>query len=264
MKNKWLVILLTALIFISIAILGVTSVYRIDKVTLNAYDVSGAAQAEEEVLQQKLSKLYVGENMFFADEKEAEKLLQEFPCLRLSAFKKSYPNRIIVEVTEEAEVYAVGGVDNNYYILSGDGTVLGVRNSYINRLDGAENVLLKGMQVSGHRGGALTGDKNYLTALSICRKTDELLNGIRRNVVGLEVLTQTPDGVALPDGVTIFCMTMREGVKIYIYNPSSNTEQKTQKAIEKYLSLNDGERLTGKITVSDNSEEIIVTYSTKE
>jgi hypothetical protein len=38
-------------------------------------------------------------------------------------------------------------------------------------------------------------------------------------------------------------------------------EEKAQKAIEKYLALSDLERLTGRIAVSDNDGEVLITYS---
>ncbi|MBR2375652.1 MAG: hypothetical protein IKA88_05135 [Clostridia bacterium] len=261
MRKKLLIILLTTLVFLSAVFLGGATVYRIDAVTLIAHDVSDAAKAEEQELVARLEQSYKGDNILFADRSEATKLLAEFPCLRLSGFKKEYPNRIVVEVTEDPEVYALQSSSDSgeYYILGETGAVLGVRDSYINRLDGEKNVLLQGVTVTGDRGEVPTGDARFAPMLAVCAKLSELLGGIRRNVICVEALTQTPDGIEIPQ--TIFRITLVEGVKLYLYAPETYTAEKTQAGLEKYFALSDVERTTGRIAVSEVNGELIVTYS---
>lgn len=257
-KTIW-VIVLTAVIFLSLATLGVTSVYRIDTVTLNASVVSEEAKAEAALLQNKLEDAYDKKSSFGVDETKAEEILAGFPHFRLTGFEKSYPNRIIVSITEDAEVYAVSAGGDNYYILGADGMVLGIRNSYTNRLDGADNVLLKGLQVVGEKGAYLSGDECLVPLLTFCQKVSDTLSGIRRNVVSVEVIKNTS---VLEEAR--FKITMREGVMLYIGNPTKMTEEKACLAIEKYLSLSDEERLVGRIAVSDKDGEVIVGYSEKD
>ena len=50
MSKKIAVIVLSALVFVSIVVLGVTSVYRIDEITLNSLVVTEIAKTESEEL----------------------------------------------------------------------------------------------------------------------------------------------------------------------------------------------------------------------
>lgn len=258
MHKKLTVILLTVLVFLSAALVGISSVFRIEDVSLTASVVTDAAKAEAEELQTRLRAAYDKQISFFADEEEAEEILSDFPYFRMISFTKSYPDKIVIVVKEDAEVYAVSceGAEGQYYILGADGTVLGIRDSYVNRLDGAANVLLKGLTVAGTRGGKLSGDDCLTTMLAVCEKMSSLPIELRRNVVSVEVFARNPE--------IIFKVTMREGVVVYIGNPKTMTEEKTEAAITKYLSLTDAQKLTGRIAVSDKEGQLIVAYSEKD
>ena len=257
MHKKLIVILLTVLVFLSAALVGVTSVYQVEDVAVKASVVTEVAKSEAEALQVRLKAAYEKQVSFFADEDEAEEILADFPYFRMVSFTKSYPDKIIIEVKEDAEVYAVPSTTvGMYYILGADGTVLGIRESYVNRLDGAENVLLKGLSVTGEKGSKLTGDDCFSTMLAIGAKMAEMPIELRRNVVSIEVFTRTPE--------TIFKVSMREGVAIYIGEPNTRTSEKTEAAVNKYLSLSDTQKLTGRIVVSGVAGELIVVYSEKD
>ncbi len=258
MHKKLIVILLTVLVFLSAALVGVSSVFRIEDVSVTASVVTDAAKEEAEELQARLRVAYDKQISFFADESEAEEILADFPYFRMISFTKSYPDKIVIVVKEDAEVYAVPceGAEGQYYILGADGTVLGIRNSYVNRLDGAENVLLKGLQVAGTRGSKLSGDDCFTVMLTVCDQMSKMPIELRRNVVSVEVFARSPE--------TIFKVTMREGVVIYIGGPKELTAEKTQAAINQYLALTDAQKLQGRIAVSDNEGQLIVAYSDKD
>ena len=78
-KRNVIAILLTAVIFISAAVLGVSAVYRVNAVTLDASVVSEAAQAEADELQKLLLERYKDESVFFVKPEEAEADFAEFP-----------------------------------------------------------------------------------------------------------------------------------------------------------------------------------------
>ncbi|MBQ8284302.1 MAG: hypothetical protein IJX75_04330 [Clostridia bacterium] len=257
-KKKILVIVLTSIIFVSVMMLGITSVYRIDEITLNSLVVSEIAKTESKELEERLLKAYDKDSYFSCDSKKAETLVKEYPYFRLTAFKKAGPNRLIIEIKEDAEMYAVPVLEqqNLYYILGADGVVLGIRETYINRFDGKDNLLIQGLNVNGEEGKTLTGDWVVHSLFTICNQASKLLNGIRRNITLIEVIRK-----ASAEEETILKLTTREGVKIYVRNPASMPEEKAQKAIEKYLALSDFERLTGRIAVSDKGGEVLITYS---
>ena len=254
MRRKILVVVLTALIFLSVGILGFATVYRVESVTVNASVVSEAAQEEAQALQGRLNEAYKKDGILFVDDEKAQEIIKEFPYFRITSFEKDYPNRLIISIQEDAEVYAVAQENSsNYYILGADGTVLGIRETYVNRLNGEENVLLKGLTAMGEKGKLLSGDECIPSMLTLCNGLSEKLNGIRRNVVSVEVYSRSPQ--------LIYRIAMREGVKIYVGNPKTNTEEKAKLAIDKYLSLSSEEKLTGRIMISDSTGTVVVVYS---
>jgi len=259
-KTIW-VCVLTAVVFLSMVAVGIATVFRIDEVTLRPTIVSQAATEEIDVLHERLSAAYENESYFSADKKPAEKILKDFPYFRMTSFKKRSPNRIEITVTEDVEAYAVPvkGEDSRYYILGEDGVVLGVRDTYINRLDGASNLLITGLDVTGEKGKMLVGDDCVEELFAFCGVVSQSLGGIRRNVVSIEVLKMTSAAEE-----TFFRLTMKEGVRIYVGNPYVMTTEKAQAVIEKYLSLTDSERLTGRVAVSERAGELVIGYAEKD
>ncbi len=256
MQKRFWVILLSAIIFLSGAVLGISAVYRVDKVTVEGSLVSEEAEAEEQVLQEKLEAAYEKTSIFFASEKEAQDILEEFPYFRLIGFEKAYPNRLIVKIIEDAEVYAVETADVGYYILGADGTVLGTRDTHVNTLNGAENVIIKGVRVTGENGKVPVGDEQFPFVLSLCKELSVLFEGIRSNVVSVEVIYRGPE--------IIYCATMREGVKLYFGSPSEKIQEKAEAGVVKYLSLTNEEKLSGRIVISETNGKIFTSYAEKD
>lgn len=256
MQKKVLVILLTVLVFLSACVLGVTTVYRVDEVTLivQAVSESEEAETEEKALRDSLLKVYKGDSILFAKKKNAQKTLESFPCFRLTNFEKKMPNQIIVKVTEDAEVYAVECAENGYYILSGDGMMLGERTDAKNRLDGENNLIMQGFTATGKRGQQLAGDDAFTSALAFCKELSTLLTGIRKNVLSVERVTMTPDGTAIPQ--TLLCFRMKEGVKLYVNQPEMLTKEKAAAGIETYLSLSIEQRTKGAITLLETATAV--------
>ena len=254
MKKLW-VILLTVLVFISGSVLGISSVYRVDTVTLKTNLVSQEAKQEAEALQVRLETAYADDSIFFADNTKALEIIKEYPYFRVSAFEKEYPNRLVIEVTENAETYAVEKSDGGYYILSSDGTVLAIRDTHVNPLNSEVNVIFKGLNVSGNVGGKIGGDECMESVLNLSESISKRLGGIRRNVVSVEVFARAPE--------TIFCFTMKEGVKIYIGSPSVAVEEKAKKAIDEYMALSNAQKLSGKLVILDGDDGILAIYSAK-
>ena len=71
-KKKFVTILLSVVLFIAIAVLGVANVYRVDSVSLVASTISAEAKEEAKELQKRLNEIYMGGNTLFVDEKAAE------------------------------------------------------------------------------------------------------------------------------------------------------------------------------------------------
>lgn len=264
--KKTLVIILTALVFLSCIALGFSAVFRVESVQVDCVTISDEAKTEVQDLQKLLTDAYKRESTFTVKEERAREIVDGFAYFRFVSFQKAYPNRIVVEVVEDSEVYAVANADGGYYILNAEGTVLGIRDDYVNRSDSTGtqyNVLLSGFTATGVKGESLVGDGNFPYLLSICQKADETLGGIRRNVVSAEI-----QGGASPETV-VFKLSMREGVNIYLRNPTQALLERTQAVISYYLSkdgngLTDQQRTRGSLVVYLGADGIKCVYSAQD
>ncbi len=261
MRRKILIIILTAVLFIGATFLGVSATFRVDAVTLNSSEISQPAKAEAEELLQRLEEVYVKESIFSVKKSDADAVMAQFPYFRITSFKRSYPNRVVIDIAEGEEVYAVVNTEKEgeYYILNGEGTVLGVRADSNNRLDGERNVLLKNYTCSGQKGERLTGDTALAPTLTICSEIMQRLDGIRGNVCSVEVVarTNTAHGIVL-------MLQMQEGVKIYVYAAENSTQEKAAVMVDAYLGLSVENRLSGSLMVYENTKgEVAMAYRPK-
>ncbi len=239
MRKKVLTITLTILLFLSVAALAVSTVFRVERVGVIARLTAQAGVSAED-LQKELQAAYEKDSTFSVDKDKAEEIVGKYPYLRITGFEKNYPDGLVITVVEDCERYAVESA-NGYYILNAEGVVVEFRAEANNRLDNAPNVLLKNLTLSGEVGGTLSGDPTWNSMLTLCNAMDKALGGIRKNVVSMEVWK--------PSSKTYYSIAMREGVKVYVEEPSLLTEEKAKSAVDKYLSLTDEERMTGRITV---------------
>ncbi|MBE5744514.1 MAG: hypothetical protein E7355_00040 [Clostridiales bacterium] len=260
--KKVLIILLTVLVFLSGTVLGVSSVYRVDEVVVDAKIISAEAEMEAAELKNCLQAAYEKKFTLSVKDTEANAILEDFPYFRITSIEKKYPNRLIVHVAEDDEVYAVSRAEGGYYILNREGTVLGIRDNYINRSDEtkkAKNVLIEGVTVTGEKGQTIAGDDALGYLFDFCARVDELLQGIRRNIVSIEKIQA---GVSA-DTVMLKLVTF-EGVNIYVNTPSVNAGEKATAAVETYLSLEDGQRTRGMIAVADVGGVVKAVHSDKD
>ncbi|MBO5736382.1 MAG: hypothetical protein J6S04_01110 [Clostridia bacterium] len=254
MRKRLWTILLTVFVFLSGTALGLSTVYRVDTVTVNVNYVTEAAKVEGAVLQERLQEAYEGASTLFVKQKNAEDVLKEYPYFRITGFEKSYPKRLVIDVTENAEVYAIEKTaGQEYYILSADGVVLDVRNTHVNLLNGEENVILKGLLVAVEKGKQPTGDVCFASVLSVCQELSSQLNGIRCNVVAVDLIRRSPE--------MVLTVTMREGVKLYISNPGELVKEKVEVALSEYSALSDAEKTGGRILLFENAGKIYADYS---
>ena len=72
MRKKAVVIILTTLVFISVAILGVSTVFRVRSARVDAQVISQAAMEEVEELQNRLQTAYDKDSTFRVNDKKAK------------------------------------------------------------------------------------------------------------------------------------------------------------------------------------------------
>ncbi len=253
MNKKIVTIVLTVLMFFSAVALGVSTVFRVDSVCVEGTTVTSEAKAQTLEIQEKLTAAYARGGIFSVKKQKAYEIMEEYPDFRITEIKKAYPNQLIFKIAEEAAVYAVesGG---KVYVLSAEGVILDVLSAA--EAQGSAMTRIKGLIISGKKGETPTGDDCFASMLLLCKGMNTSLSGIGRNILSVEVLRRTPQ--------TVYRAVTREGVKIYVDAPTALAEEKGAAAIEKYLSLSDGERMTGRILVVDAEGSVSAGYAAKD
>ncbi len=252
MKKKLLTIVLTAVLLLSVATLGLSTVFRVKSVTLKANLTAHSAVSAEE-LQAALQAEYERDGTFFVNDKKAKAIVAaKSPYLRVTGFEKSYPSGITITVSEDVEAYAVETA-GGYYILSREGILIEKRGSAQREGTLSPNVVVKGVVVSGKVGDTLLGDPAWAPMFALCTSVDDALDGIAKNVTTAEVFMRAPESA--------FLLTMREGVTIRVMDPEELTSEKGVVAVAAYNALTDVERTTGYIHVStDGSGKAVASY----
>lgn len=250
-----LTILLTALIFLSAAVLGVSTVYRVSEVSVLSSVISQEAKTEAAELKNRLQTAYEKKSVFECNDEQAKAIVAEFAYFRYVSFQIDYPNRLVISVSEDEEMYAVKREDGGYYILGKEGTVLGIRDTSANRSDGAENIRITGVTATGEKGASISGDGALPALFELGEAISVRIPEIRRNVVSIEVLRPAATETEMQ-----FVLTMREGVILYVHNPLSMTKEKTEKAMDEYFALASAQRLSGAIWIAENDGNVIAKY----
>jgi hypothetical protein len=253
--KKFITIVLTVALFITAAALGVNSVFRVESLDLKIQCVSEEAKAEAQELREELLSLYEKESVFAVKQEDADGVLANYPYFRITSFKVAYPNKLLIEAIEDAEVFSVKNGES-YYILSLDGTVLSVRETAENRSDNQPNVVISNMDVSGEKGQLCVGEK-INTILPLLKELSFHFNGLRANLVSVEF--QVVGG-----SIEQYNLTTREGVVIRVRQASELVQEKAERIAKLYASMEDGDRLKGSIyAASGNGNCAVVYYPTE-
>ena len=251
--KKIITIVLTAMLFISAVALGVNSVYRVSEVALEVNFVSEEAKQEAEELEARLQTVYEKRSIFEVSLEDSESVFAQFAYFRLTDFKKEFPNKIVVEATEDAEFFAVAKqATDEYYILGLDGTILSVRESASNRSDGAPNILIEGIEISGEQGKICTSEK-MRKLLPFLKELSARMDGLRANITKIEY-------TVYGGNVEQYNFKMREGVTLMLQKADEFVEEKASKVAEKYASLEDRELLGGYLYATNSAEKATVVY----
>lgn len=251
-KSLW-VIVLTAIVFFAVVMLGALTVSRVERVEVQAKLISTEAETEAAALRERLVETYKNERSFSVKSEKAKEIMSEFPYFRMTEFRVVFPDKIAVKIEEDDEVFAVQTENGKYCLLSLDGTVLGERDYSKNRSDGGDNILLEGVTVTEKRGEIANG-AGVAELLAFSNRVSKAVGGIRSNVSKISVSVMAAGEITMT-------LTMKEGVKVLVNNPAEQTDEKAVKAMECYLSLSDGARLTGEIWVVTGMDgEIRVDY----
>ncbi|MBR2903827.1 MAG: hypothetical protein IKC37_04185 [Clostridia bacterium] len=247
-KTKIVTIVLSVVLFLSIAVLGVANVFRVQSVELKVSSISSKAEDDIKALQEELNTAYVGSggsNLLFVDRSVADYVVNQdkYSYFRITAFNKVFPNHIEIEVKEDEEMFTLQ-VQEQSYFLGIDGVYLG----QVARGDTDNNVKVTGLSAPTSLGQVIGGgekEDGFVSVVKAMATVDGMGGTLRGNVSSIAITSS--DAVSGRLDMTI---TMKEGVVGTIYNFHQNSVEKATLFIEKYLSLEDDEKVTGIIIVA--------------
>ncbi len=261
-KKSILAITVSVLLILAAVAAGLNAVYTVLSVTTRFSVRSDAGREECRILQERLDG-YSGKSILFLDLEDICAEVEKFPCLKVEEVKKNYPRTVELRVSERLERYAVERTDAEgkafYSVLDADGIYLYDREKNENRLDGAPNILLNGFGEMVFAAGERTSGA-YVEELlaSVAGFRDGDVN-VRLNLVSV-----TFEKGASDSSTTKFTFRMQEGTRIEVNNLTALIAEKTEAAFQRYLTLEDEDKMFGVVTVNDDklSGGFNVSYTT--
>ena len=222
------------------------------------YEIRGMHAAAESI-QTRLDEEYRGKSYLFFKRADAAAVVAEESggYMEVTAFSKRFPNKVILSVREKPEVFSFGVEENGhtrYVVVADDGTVLAVRE------EGGAGVKIAGFTFAVPAAGSafsVTAEQApaYEALRTVFSVAEEKLGSFRGNVTAV---TYRNDFAGLAYSASLFVLEMKEGVRVWIQQPETNTEAKVRAALGVYLGeltkadgtpISDEERTYGSIVV---------------
>lgn len=253
MKYKKLLVLMTCLLFVTVAVFCFASAFKITDVELSYNVIIGSSENVKEKCSEYLES-YKDKNLVFINSDEVAKELSSLSgYVEVVSVKKEFPNKLAVTIMERPEVYALG-VGDDYFVLDYNLNVLSKKSDIKNNVFGYDNVLLElnpaDFDVNLSVGSTLKiRDDDTDKYLKTCSLN---IYSMRENIVKVSVTTKK-------GGVKYKTLTihMREGVTFTLLKANEKTVEKLQATFDFYKNLSNkgyGEYITvledsGNITI---------------
>ncbi len=205
-----------------------------------------------------LLKRYKGSNLFFLKEREIRDLIHNNTSLKVESITKDYPNVLNVKLKERQEMFAIK-IDDSFYILDDEYTIVGIRDNIANSIDGLDNIILE----FNHK----EYDKSLLTVRSTLNIGNQaVMNSFMAMVENISSPRDIVSKIVIEEKQAgenyYFYVETLEGCKIEIRKATELTAEKTKQAITKFLALDDSDRLNGKVaSFAQDNGEIVAIYT---
>lgn len=247
MRKKILIMTSIGLVLLGAVIAAVlNAVFTVTDIEVHYSAFSETGVEESRTLQARLDETFVGKSTTFLDLEEVRAMIAEFPSYQIEEVRKDFPSTVVVTVTERKEAISFVRENGLYAILDEQGLYLYDKEDNANRRTG-ENILLSGFEFTTTATGEAPEGKYFESALIYATYFLQALPDARTNVVSL-TLMGTENELA---GSHYLRVAMREGVVIDVYGFETLAREKAEALLEKYLSLDDAQRLYGFFDIVD-------------
>ncbi len=254
MRYTKLIASLCVLVVIAFATLCFRVVFSVSDINV---EYSYYKQSEVEKANEILNG-YKRSNLLFIKEDEIINLIHSNTDLKVESVEKKYPNVLNVKLKERQEMFAIK-VGDEFLILDDEYTVVDIRNNCVNDVDNLDNILLE-FKNSEFNGEVL----NLRSTLTI--GNNSLLSAFKTAVENIESPRDYISKIIVEEKQAgenyYFYFNTLEGVTVEIRKATELTEKKVCLAMEKYLSLDDGDKLLGKVaSYKLDSGEVVAIYT---
>ncbi len=253
MKYKKLLVLMTCLLFVTVAIFCFASAFKITDVELNYNVITGSNEKIDEKCSEYLESCKDKNLVLLNVDKVKEELSSLSGYVDVVSVDKVYPNKLSVTIFERPEAFSIA-VGDGYYSLDSNLNVLAQKTDAKNNVFGYDNVVLE-LNPADFDVNLKVGKRLVMRDLetdSYLKLSSTLIYSMRDNLVKVSVTTKK-------DGVKYKTLTlhMREGVTFTILKANEMTLEKLQKTFDFYKDLSNkgyGEYITvledsGNITI---------------
>lgn len=220
-----IIALILTIIFVCAAAICAGIVFSVKNVNVSYIDYSGEYVDEYESCAQKLNAIK-GTNILFLADGDVNGCV-DGEHVRLVSFEKVLPCTINVVIAERIETFAVHD-GTKYAVYDDGGEFVRFSNDHLNNVDQSPNVLLENV-----------GEKDVKTVADVLAKFKGRFGYARSLVAKISL------GDSLVNNRIIF--NLRSGLTIEIADYSLLLNEKMSAAYNKYCSLSESEKLTGKI-----------------
>ena len=254
----------TFLIVVVITVNAVCSIAQFE-VTVTGSSYGEALAAE---IQATLDEEFGGKSYLFFRESSVYDVVSDAGegYLEVESVQKHFPNKITVSLSEKYEVFAFEK-EGKYYVVGDDRTVLAVKDSNENNIDGT-NIVITGIGFPTPAVGELFAvesefEDEYEALWTLFSSFSA--EGMWHNIARIEY-----GDTGLNDPTyefSYFYIDTVEGVHVWLDNPGSRMAEKADLALSTYDSLTEAQRTYGYISVTEEgypepTGELLASYST--
>lgn len=253
MKYKKLLVLITCLLFVTVAAFCFASAFKVKDIDLKVTTIVGSSENIEEKVSDYL-KNYSNKNLFLISEDEIKSDITSLSgYIKVDSVEKIVPNKLVVKISEKEECFSLK-VQDDYYSLDKELVVLNKSQTSLNNVDGNSNILLT-LSLADYSSDIKVASKinfyDSLTFNALLKSTSVLYEN--RGSLSEVVVTTKTDGYAN----RTFTLKMKEGVEFVIYNVQQDILLKLNKTFEYYLKLDNKGSGSYNVVLTDSGNVFI-------
>ncbi len=232
MKYKKLLVLITCLLFVTVAVFCFASAFKVTDIDLNVTVVEGTGENIEKKCSDFLAE-YESKNLIFVNKDRIESKLSSLSgYIEVVSVEKEFPNKISVTVKERVESLVLKNGDD-YYAMDLNFNVLAKKQSVANNL-GGNNLLIK-LDYSDYSSDIKVGKSLQVydeSLLKMMRDSVPMLSAVQGSIESASYSLKSEGRDA-----KVITLKMKEGCSFKVLKADEETVLKLNATYDFYLAL---------------------------